>query len=254
MAGSDRPAVRRSREGGRSRYGGSPAPARNWLPACAGMTNRPVFRWGLAILLALAFKAFYAEADAGQLQWLLRPLAELLNLLGGFAFRPTPGGEWLDAGHGLVIVKACAGGNFLIASWLGYLWRRRGQPFGPAALAGTLVSAWLTTLVANALRIVLIAYGQGDVARLAGLSDADAHRLIGIAVYLGCLWLQLAGTGTVLVAPAIYLGVVLFVPMLHAWLSGLSGIDTGYVVWTMLTPLTGLLVYGLSRLCFRRGA
>ena len=40
---------------------------------------------------------------------------------------PVAGGEWLDAGHNLIIVKACAGGNFLIAAWLGWLWRGRGR-------------------------------------------------------------------------------------------------------------------------------
>lgn len=217
------------------------------MPAFAGMTHRPVFRWAFAILLALAFKAFYAEADAGQLQWLLRPLAGLLNLLGGFAFRSTPGGEWLDAGHGLVIIKACAGGNFLIASWLGYLWRRRGQPFSPAVLAVTLAAAWLTTLVANALRIVLIAHGQDDLARIGHLSDADAHRLIGIAVYFACLWLQLAGAGTWLAAPALYLGVAVLLPVLKAALSG-HGIDAGYALWTAALPLAAVAGYGLWRL------
>lgn len=198
--------------------------------------------WGLVLLLALALKAGYSAATTAQLQWLLWPLAGLLNATGLFDFAPMAGGEWLDAGRALIIVKACAGGNFLIASWLGWLWRWRTRSFGPGLALGALAAAWLTALLANATRIVLIGYGQDDLARLAGLSDADSHRLIGIGVYFGALLLQLRGTGTALAAPAIYLGVTLLVPLLNAWLSGRNGIDMTHALWSVGVPLAGLLV------------
>lgn len=236
-----------------SRAGGSPVAARDRIATCADMTTKPAVRWGLVLLLTLAFKQYYALTDAAQLQWLLQPLAGVLNALGGFAFQPAASGDWLDASHGLVIVKACAGGNFLIASWLGYLWRWRDRPFGVTLVSRTLGAAWLTTLAANAVRIVLIAHGQDDLARITGLSAADSHRLIGIGAYFGALWLQLVGTGAVLTAPLIYLGVTLFVPVLNAWLSGRSWIDARYALWTVVVPLTALLTYGLSRSRLRRG-
>ena len=197
--------------------------------------------WSLVLLLALAFKAGYSAAAAEQLQWLLRPLAGLLNATGLFNFMPVAGGEWLDAGHDLIIVKACSGGNFLIAAWLGWLWRGRTRPFGPMLALGAFAAAWLTTLLANAARIVLIGYGQDDLAQLTGLSDADSHRLIGIGVYFGALLLQLQGTGTALAAPAIYLGVTLFVPLLNAWLTGRNGIDMTHALWLVGVPLAALL-------------
>ncbi|HCZ15013.1 MAG TPA: hypothetical protein DHV85_10535, partial [Candidatus Accumulibacter sp.] len=55
-------------------------------------------------------------------------------------------------------------------------------------------------------------------------------------------------TGTALAAPAIYLGVTLFVPLLNAWLSGRNGIDMMHALWSAGIPLAGLLVYGLLRL------
>ncbi len=106
---------------------------------------------------------------------------------------------------------------------------------------GAFAAAWLTTLLANAARIVLIGYGQDDLAQLTGLSDADSHRLIGIGVYFGALLLQLQGTGTALAAPAIYLGVTLFAPLLNAWLTGRNGIDMTYALWSVGVPLAALL-------------
>lgn len=198
--------------------------------------------WAVVLVLALAFKQGYSLAETSQLQWLLRPLALLLNQV-GLAFQPLASGEWLDADHGLVIVKACAGGNFLIASWLGWLWRGRDRRFGLALAAKAFAAAWFTTLVANSLRILLIAHGQDALAQATGLSDADSHRLIGIGVYFGGLCVQMAGTGAVLAATLLYLGVALLLPALRALALGHDAIDPAHVLWTAGMPLATLALY-----------
>lgn len=239
--------------------------------------------WAIAFLLAMAFKALYSAVGTLQLQWLLWPLATLLNAIDGFVFKPTATGEWLDADRGLIIVKACAGGNFLIASWLGYLWRWRTRPpvsvarsdahlgsgsslglvqrlglnvkldmrLGISLALRALAAAWLTTLIANTLRILLIAHGQDDLSMITGLSAADGHRLIGIVIYFGILTLQLAGTRTLLAAPAIYFGIVVLVPWLHGLMAGRGGINASHAAWTTALPLVAVLSYGLWRLCHR---
>lgn len=206
------------------------------------MTTETIRRGLTILLLALAFKAAYSAASTEQLQWLLWPLAGLLNVTGLFDFAPVAGGEWLDAGRGLIIVKACAGGNFLLASWLGWLWQWRTRTFNPARVLHALAAAWLITLMANAVRIVLIGYGQDDLARLTGWSAADSHRLIGIVVYFGALLLQLRGAHSLLAAPAIYLGLTLVAPGLNGWLSGHGGIDLHHALWTAAAPLALLAV------------
>lgn len=213
--------------------------------------GRALRDWGLALLLALAFKQAYSRIGTEQLQWLLHPLAALLNATSLFHFMPTAGGEWLDDGHGLVIVKACAGGNFLIASWLGWLWRWREPGFGAVTMLRAFAAAWLTTLLANALRIVCIAYGQDELAQLTGISVADGHRLIGVGVYFGSLALQLAGTRTLFAAQAIYLGVAVLLPWLNAVLFGNGGISLSHVAWTASLPLATLTAYGAWLLVLR---
>jgi exosortase/archaeosortase family protein len=148
------------------------------------------------------------------------------------------------------VVKACAGGNFLLASWLGWLWRWRAQPSALRLALHALAAAWLTTLLANAVRIVLIAYAQDDLTRLAGLTDADSHRLIGIGVFFGALLLQLRQSGPVWVAPAIYLGVTLLVPLLHAWSSGHQGIDAVHAGWSIAVTMGPLMLFRWIPLVF----
>ncbi|MEJ2387987.1 MAG: exosortase K [Chromatiaceae bacterium] len=201
--------------------------------------------WAWVLLAVLAFKQLYATASTGDLQWLLWPLASLLNALSPLSFAPTPKREWLDATHGLVIVKACAGGNFLIASWLGYLWRQREDRLGLAGALASVGTAWLTTLAANAVRILLIAYCQDALAQTTGLAAAESHRLIGILVYFGVLWMQLSlrgGMGAALTAAtALYLGITLLLPALHGMAIGRGVLDATHLLWTAGLPV-GILV------------
>ena len=204
-------------------------------------TGLQSWHWGLVLLAVVALKQGYGLAGAGQLQWLLAPLAEVLNRVGGLAFAPQPGGVWLDAGHRVVLVKACAGGNFLLTVWLAWLWRWRHRSAPLATVLIAAGAAWATTLAANALRILLAVHGQDALAHLGGLTPADSHRLIGIGVYFLALWALLARPGRVqsalIVAAGLYLGVNLLLPALRAWWLGLPAIDPGHLLWTAGVPL-----------------
>ena len=212
---------------------------------------RPL-HWGLVLLAVLALKQGYSLAGAEQLQWLLVPLVEVLELLGGLSFEPQPGGDWLDAGHRVILVKACAGGNFLLTVWLAYLWRWRYQVSALRTVLIAAGAAWVTTLAANALRILLAVHGQDALAHLGGLTPSESHRLLGIGVYFLGLWVVLARPGrlsaALIVATGLYLGVNLLLPALRAVLLGLPALDRGHVLWTAGVPLA---LVGLS-LLFRR--
>jgi exosortase K len=201
--------------------------------------------------IAWLFKYAYAQADATQLQGLLYPLAMLLNALTPLQFVPLPSGEWWDARHHLLLVKACAGGNFLLVSWLGYVWQWREKwqrHGGVAVMAGAAGAAWLTVLLANALRVLSIAYIEEDVIVVLGLSATDSHRLIGIVVYFAVLMVQMAGA--LPMAVLLYLGVTVCLPLLRALSVGMEGIDDAallwrYVQWTLGIPL-GMGLMGLG--------
>lgn len=210
------------------------------------------WHWGVALLAVLLLKQVYALATTDQLAWMLGPLVALLETVGGLSFQPLPNGEWLDAGHGVLLVKACAGGNFLLASWLGYLWRWQTRPSKLRAALAAFLAAWLTTLAANTLRILLAAHGQDGVSLLFGLSDADSHRVLGILVYFLCLWAQLSRPRrhfpALVLAAVLYLGINLGLPALRAWLLDLGPLDMRHVLWTAGVPVALVLSWSVLRL------
>ena len=155
--------------------------------------------WSLAVGLASALKWHFSAAGASEIGWMLQPLALLLRLVAGWHFQRTSAGEWASADAGIVLIKACAGINFMVLSFLGWCWlaRPRGaaaravaRPLldWPALLGGALVLAWMTALLVNLLRIVAIVHLQRLLQQW--LPAEQAHRLLGILVYLPALGLQ----------------------------------------------------------------
>lgn len=198
--------------------------------------NRRLAPWWLAIAsMAIAVKAHYRAADAADLSWILTPLALLLELASGHRFERLPSGEWQSAQAGIALVKGCAGINFMVMSLLAWgrsfapRWRRvegaRASVVMLGALVASWICAWATALAANLLRIVVLDRVQPLLETW--LSPIAAHRLCGLAVYLGVLTLQVAATERLALRPAlaiaaaIQVGILVLVPLMsgHATLA-----------------------------------
>jgi exosortase K len=187
--------------------------------------NVPVL--GAGALLAYAGKAFFSAAGAEELRFLLGPTAALAGLLVGERFEHEAGIGWLGRESALVIAPACAGGNFLLVAFGALVVcfaPRIEQParrwaWLPAAAA----LAYAATVGVNAVRIALgLALRDASSAWLAG---PEAHRLLGVAVYLGSLWLLVFAVSRALARPlgaaravllplGAYLALTLLVPLL----------------------------------------
>jgi len=202
--------------------------------------RRHILWWTAVLLAALALKHHYSVAAAQELAWVFRPLAMLLEWITGFSFYQDSNHEWLSSAANIRLVKACAGINFMIMSFLGYAWilrpEARANTQGFWSLVGQLlllpaaaVVAWATGLVANSLRIMLAlaAADQGWEQWLPGIDGSELHRFIGLSVYVPLLSLQMAlgdrlrngygkGAGySALVAPLLlYPALTLVVPLL----------------------------------------
>ena len=195
----------------------------------------PLAWWPLAVGIAAALKWHFSVAATSELAWMLRPLSLLLRLLAGWHFRPDGDGQWQSIDAGIVLVKACAGINFMVLSLLGWCWmlrpaaggrsatRRRGARLWPLVewpvlLLAALVLAWLTALAVNALRILAVVHLQPLLERV--WAPADAHRLIGLLVYLPALSVQLVLADrrhwrrAVLAGCGMYAALMLVVPLL----------------------------------------
>jgi exosortase K len=221
--------------------------------------HQALWLWIAATALgAVALKAEYSAASAAQLGWMLRPVAWMLQGLLRLPFHLTPAGEWQCDAAGIVLVKACAGINFMVMSFLGWCWL--GKPVGTVRmngalwwrwslrLAGALVAAWLVAVLVNATRIlVLIAVGP---ALDSWLGTAMAHRLIGLAVFLPALTAQLLigerqlrGQAAV-VAGALYLLVMIATPLLTGEAMTHATRYREHAL-TLLTVIAPLLLWGV---------
>jgi exosortase K len=143
-------------------------------------------------LVAYGLKRHYADASTDALSWMLTPTAHLVGLVTGVAFTAVPGEGYFSAERMFLIEKACAGVNFMIAAFAVVafaLLHRARSPGGSAAVVGvSLVASYLTAVIVNTLRIV-IAMWLAAHPFPSSLTAADIHRLEGIAVYFGGLWL-----------------------------------------------------------------
>lgn len=205
--------------------------------------QRPLWWWSLAVGVAAALKWYFSAAATADLAWMLRPLALLVQALSGWQFTPTAAGEWQSENAGIVLVKACAGINFMILSFLG--WCRPLQGGSPRSwpfrLAAALVCAWWCALAVNSLRILAVVHLQPTLARL--MPAGDAHRWIGLALYLPALSAQFIFTDrqhwrrALLLGCGCYAALMLGVPLL----TGYAGDHpTAYARHAL--PLLGMLL------------
>lgn len=185
----------------------------------------PLLWWSLVIGVAAALKWHFSAAAAADLAWILRPLTLLLRLLTGWRFQMNPDGEWESHAAGIVLVKACAGINFMTLSFIAWCWMLRPRAVDgnrwlewPVFLGSALLFAWLCALLVNTLRVLAIVHVQPWLDPWIGAEQA--HRLLGIVLYLPalCLQLLLAERGqwrrALSIACALYATIMLLVPVL----------------------------------------
>ncbi len=178
-----------------------------------------------AVGAAYALKRFYSTASAADLRFLLAPTAWLVEVAGGHRFDWTPGG-YLSTELRFVIAPACAGVNFLIVAFaalvLGSVRPARPAWQNVAILLASAGAAYATTLLANALRILIAIPLWTHRVSLGWLTGARLHEAVGVAVFLGMLLLlhlaarRLAGAPVHAWLPLLpYAGVMLVVPLLR---------------------------------------
>jgi exosortase K len=153
---------------------------------------------GVVLLCALGLKLYYSTASANQLRWILAPTTMLVELVSGVRFEFESYAGYSSSDHTFLIAASCAGVNFLITSFLMLslrrLWRDRSHGsvehdydwrFIPIAA----LFAYLTTLVANTVRISIALQMKQLPKAMGWLSPSQLHRFEGIFIYFGFLLL-----------------------------------------------------------------
>jgi len=215
-----------------------------------------------AALVAFGLKRHYAVAGTDDLSWILTPTTHAVSALTGVGFAAVPGEGYFSAERMFLIEKACAGVNFMIAAFalvaVTLLHRAHSFRSGAAIVGVSLAASYLAALIVNTVRIVVAMWLAAHPAGWAPLSAAEIHRLEGIAVYFGGLWLlyvfvQWIDRGLTFryaLPLGCYYLVTLVVPLANGVQAGRAFFAHAVVV--LLVPLAVILVvYAARRLRFR---
>ena len=145
------------------------------------------------LLVGAAIKIFYSTASVNDLLWILAPTRLLVELVTGVGFAFESYSGYMSSDHSFLIAASCSGVNFMIAAFLmlalGKLWRYRSQRIGFSFIPLSLVFAYLTTIVANTVRISTALYIRRQDPELIWLNPGQLHRFEGIVIYFGFLLL-----------------------------------------------------------------
>ena len=155
-----------------------------FIPLIPAYLLAAAFAWGL--------KAYYSQAGSEQLNWILMPTAWLVQGLTGIAFVHEAHSGYVSLQKGLMIAPACAGINFFIIvfclSAFSFLHRFKRFQTGLLWLLGGLLISYGLTLGVNTLRISLAIFLYGADIYGDWITPQRIHRLSGILVYLGAIF------------------------------------------------------------------
>jgi exosortase K len=147
----------------------------------------------VVLLMALGLKQYYSTASVNQLRWILAPTRMLVSLISGESFQFESYAGYMTSDHNFVIAAACAGVNFLITAFLMLcvkkLWVDQSSKVSWSFIPTAGLVAYLTTLLANAVRIAVALQLQRRPPDIGGLTPGELHRFEGIFVYFGSLLL-----------------------------------------------------------------
>ncbi len=191
--------------------------------ALAGAAAGAVFLAALGA--AFALKRFYSTASAADLRFVLAPTTWLVEVAGGHRFDWTSGG-YLSAELRFLVAPACAGVNFLIVAFgalvLGFVRPARRPWQNVGILLASAAAAYVTTLLANTLRILIAIPLWTHRVSFGWVTGPRLHELAGVVVFLGMLLLLHLLARRVAAAPfkvwvplLPYAAVMLLVPLLR---------------------------------------
>jgi len=215
-------------------------------------TAAAVATFVVALGATYALKRFYSTASAADLRFILAPTTWLVEVAGGHRFDWTSGG-YLSTALRFLVAPACAGVNFLIVAFaalvLGFVRPARPAWQNVAILLASAATAYATTVLANAVRILIaIPLWTHDVS-LGWLTGARLHELVGVAVFLGTLLLlhlaarRVSGAPVQAWVPLLpYAGVMLVVPLLRgAHRRPEFRVHAGFIVGALLVAAVAIV-------------
>lgn len=234
----------------------------------ARWTRHRIAMLAVTALLLWGVKRHYADADVGQLRWILQPVAALSALAGRTSFDWEPGAGYLSREKLLVIAKPCAGVNFMLAAlgMTAFLLSERANSYRNVLRFTVLAAsiAYFATVIANTARIAIALWLSSHPVTTAFWTAARVHRLEGVVVYFVMLallhqavrWLLATkrGDAFALWLPlAAYYAVTIGIPLAN----GAGSVNRSFlehVIVVVLVPPTLVGFFALARHAARRAS
>lgn len=212
----------------------------------------------VVVLCALALKLYYSTATPNELRWILAPTTALVELLSdrSFSFESYTG--YMSRDHRFVIAVSCAGVNFLLMAFLMLglrrMWRDRFEQVSWNFFPVTAAVAYLTTLIANTVRICIALEIQRHEWQVNGLSANQLHRLEGIVVYFAFLLLlfvvterrvkRTSSARLVIFPLVVYYATTLGIPLLNgSYKQGIPFLE--HSLFVLILPIVLLATYSI---------
>jgi exosortase K len=220
-----------------------------------------------AIALAFGVKAFYSQAGADELLWILAPSAWLASFVGGIDLAYEPGAGFISHTYRMVVGPACAGVNFLVIAFLSlYFSFARYRSSKALWLFLSAGISFGSAIAANGLRIFVSAHLWIADFYGARLTPDLMHRIAGTTIYYGSLVALYLAVEAWICARALqpgrmkplfwYLSITLGVPLVGRLAWGNTSGFVEHALWVTVIAL--LLTLGMflasalrNRVCFR---
>jgi len=207
----------------------------------------------LVIALSCFLKAHYRTASVDELIWILQPTARVMETVFKIPFIWEKGTGFVNHREMMMIVKSCAGINFLIIGFcmctFNLIPRVRQRRYKLLALIITGVGMVLITVFVNAARIWISICFSSLISDIRWLTPGQFHRLEGIAVYFMFLWIiygLIRHRGTIkLLAPFCwYLSITLLIPLINALHHGFHARFVEHAMWVIgVSALMAAVLY-----------
>lgn len=142
----------------------------------------------LGFIIAFGMKHHYSESDVDNLRWILVPIAHLVTYLTEISFEYELHTGFISQSHRVIIAPSCAGINFLVicfsALFFTLVSRFKKSTSKCIWLVGSLYAAYVITLCANTLRIVVSIRLYGAHIYNGWITPERIHRLEGTLIYV----------------------------------------------------------------------
>ncbi len=162
----------------------------------------------ISAALILGMKYWYRSAGSSELDWILSPTARWVEILSGTSFEKIPNLGYINHPRRFIIAPSCSGVQFMLIAFAAlcfpFLCRMGTARRGSLWMALSLPAAYLYTIAANGIRILLSIYipsflDRSPVSVLSAtwLTPEKLHTIIGTATYFTSLLILYHGADAV---------------------------------------------------------